>query len=75
MTHSIHTATSELAASTDQLKNSLNGIGSLGDQFAAKLVNAFDQVAVKGKSLESTVKSLAQSFADLALKAAPQTAR
>ena len=70
MTNNIHTATSEIAASAEQLKSSLNGIGTLGDQFAAKLVNAFDQVAVKGKSLESTVKSLALSFADLALKAA-----
>jgi len=70
MTHGIHTATAEIAASTDQLKSSLQGIGSLGDQFASKLVNAFDQVAVKGKSLDATVKSLAVSFADLALKAA-----
>ena len=70
MTHNVHTATAEIAASTDQLKSSLNGIGALGDQFASKLVNARDQVAVKGKALDSTVKSLALSFADLALKAA-----
>ena len=70
MTHSVHIATAEIAASAGQLKSSLDGIGSLGDQFSAKLVNAFEQVAVKGKSLESTVKSLALSFSDLALKAA-----
>jgi phage-related minor tail protein len=70
MTHSVHTATAEIAASADQLKSSLNGIGALGDQFSSKLVNAFDQVAIKGKSLDTTVKSLAVSFADLALKAA-----
>jgi len=69
-THSVHIATSEVAASTDQLQTSLQGIGSLGDQFASKLVGAFDQVAVKGKALDSTVKSLALSFSDLALKAA-----
>jgi len=69
-THSIHIVTSEIAASTDQLQNSLQGMGSLGDQFASKLVGAFDQVAAKGKSLDATVKSLAQSFSDLALKAA-----
>ena len=70
MTRSIHTATSEIAASTDQLKSSLNGIAGLGDQFASKLVGAFEQVAIKGKSLETTIKSLALGFADLALKAA-----
>jgi phage-related minor tail protein len=69
-THSVQAATSEIAASAGQLQSSLQGIGTLGDQFASKLVNAFDQVAVKGKSLDSTVKSLAQSFSDLALKAA-----
>ena len=68
--HSVHSATSEIAASTEQLQSSLHGIGSLGDQFASKLVTAFDQVAVKGKDLDSTVKSLALSFSDLALKAA-----
>jgi phage-related minor tail protein len=69
-THSAQMATSELAASADQLQSSLQGMGSLGDQFASKLVTAFDQVAAKGKTLEATVKSLAQSFSDLALKAA-----
>ena len=70
MSNNVHSATAEIAASTDQLKSSLDGIGALGDQFASKLVSAFDQVAVKGKTLDATVKSLALSFADLALKAA-----
>ena len=70
MPHDIHSRTAEISASADSLKSSLDGIGSLGDQFSSKLVNAFDQVAVKGKTLDATVKSLALSFADLALKAA-----
>jgi len=68
--HNIHAATGEIAASTGQLQSSLDGMAALGDQFSSKLVNAFEQVAVKGKNLESTIKSLAQSFSDLALKAA-----
>ena len=70
MSNDIHTATAEISSSTKQLHSSLDGIGAIGDQFASKLVNAFDQVAVKGKTLDATVKSLALSFADLALKAA-----
>lgn len=70
MANSIHTASAEIAASGEQLKRSLGDIGSLGDQFAGKLITAFDQVAVKGKKLEDTVKALALSFSDLALKSA-----
>ena len=70
MANNIHAATAEIAASGDQLKRSLNDISTLGDQFSSKLVTAFDQVALRGKKLEDTVKSLALSFADLALKSA-----
>ena len=70
MPTTIQSATAEIAASGDQLKRSLNDMSSLGDQFSNRLINAFEQVAVKGKSLESTFKSLGQSLAQLALKAA-----
>ena len=70
MAQDIHAGSAEIAANAGQLKRSLSDLGSIGDQFATKMVSAFDQVAVKGKSLEATVKSLALSFSDLALKAA-----
>lgn len=70
MNHDIHAATAEIAASGEQLKRSLSDLGSLGDQFASRMVGAFEKVAVRGKKLEDVVKSLIQSFAELALKAA-----
>lgn len=70
MPNTVQAATAEISASSEQLKRSLSDMGSLGDQFAGKLVGAFEQVAVKGKKLEDTVKSLALSFSQLALKSA-----
>ena len=70
MPSTVQAATAEITASSEQLKRSLSDMGSLGDQFAAKLVGAFEQVAVKGKKLEDIVRSLALSFSQLALKAA-----
>jgi phage-related minor tail protein len=70
MPNSIQSATAEIAASGEQLKRSLTDMGSLGDQFASRLINSFEQVAVRGKKLEDVVKSLGQSLAQLALKAA-----
>ncbi len=54
----------------EQLKRALAELGSVGDQFASKLINSFEQVAVRGKKLEDVVKSLGQSLAKLALQAA-----
>ncbi len=70
MPTTIQSATAEIAASGEQLKLSLDAMGSLGDQFASRLINSFEQVAVRGKKLEDVVKSLGQSLAQLALKAA-----
>jgi phage-related minor tail protein len=70
MPTTLQAASAEIAANAEQLRGSLNGMASLGDQFSSRLVNAFEQVAVKGKSLESTIKSLGASLAELALKAA-----
>jgi phage-related minor tail protein len=58
------------AKRAQDLKRQLEELGPLGDQFASKMINAFEQVAVRGKKLEDVVKSLAQSLAQLALKAA-----
>ncbi len=70
MTNTVQSTIDEIAASSDQLKSTLNDMGSLGDQFASRLINSFEQVAVRGKKLEDVVKSLGQSLAQLALKAA-----
>ena len=70
MPNTVQSTIDEIAASSDQLKSTLNDMGSLGDQFASRLINSFEQVAVRGKKLEDVVKSLGQSLAQLALKAA-----
>ena len=70
MPNTVQSTIDEIAASSDQLKSTLNDMGSLGDQFASRLINSFEQVAVRGKKLEDVVKSLGQSLAQLAVKAA-----
>ena len=70
MPNTVQSTIDEIAASSDQLRSTLNDMGSLGDQFAGRLINSFEQVAVRGKKLEDVVKSLGQSLAQLALKAA-----
>ncbi len=70
MPTTIQAATAEIAANGEQLKRSLSDMSSLGDQFASRLIASFEQVAVRGKKLEDTIKSLVRSFAHLALAAA-----
>jgi phage-related minor tail protein len=60
----------DATAKADALKRALTELGSVGDQFASKLINSFELVAVRGKKLEDVVKSLGQSLAQLALNAA-----
>ncbi len=62
--------TVSVTADTEPLRQALEETGRLGDQFAARLVNAFEQVAVKGRGLDDVVQSLALSFSSLALGAA-----
>jgi phage-related minor tail protein len=59
-----------LTADTEALKRSLEETSRLGDQFAARLAVAFEQVAVKGRDLDDVVRSLAASLSNLALGAA-----
>lgn len=70
MPSTIQATTAEIAASSEQLKRSLTDMESSGEQFASRLINSFEQVAVRGKKLEDVVKSLGLSLAQLALNAA-----
>jgi hypothetical protein len=60
----------ESRASADELKQSLDDLERIGDRFAARMVNAFEAVAIKGKNLDGVIKSLALSLSDMALDAA-----
>jgi hypothetical protein len=57
-------------ASVDALKQSLADLERVGDRFAARMINAFEAVAIKGKSLDSVFRALALSLSDMALTAA-----
>jgi phage-related minor tail protein len=70
MTKTIESTAQDVITSGEQVKQSLAEMSALGDQFASKLMNSFEQVAVRGKKLEDVVKSLGQNLAQLALKAA-----
>jgi len=60
----------ESRASADELKQSLADLERIGDRFAAKMVSAFEAVAIKGKSLDGVINSLALSLSGMALDAA-----
>lgn len=60
----------ESRASANELKQSLAELERLGDRFAAKMIDAFTAVAIKGKSLDGVLRSLALSLSDMALDAA-----
>ena len=64
--------TVDVTANTDSLKRSLEDVGRLGDRFAARLTDAFEQVAIRGRKLEDVVRSLALGLSQMALKAAFQ---
>ena len=49
----------ESRASANELKQSLAELERLGDRFAGKMINAFEAVAIKGKSLDGVLRSLA----------------
>jgi phage-related minor tail protein len=66
----IETWSVDVTANTAPLRAALTDMSRLGDQFASKLVNAFEAVAIRGKKLEDVVKSLALSLSEMALKAA-----
>jgi len=60
----------EVDADVDGLERSLNEAARVGERFAGKLINAFEAVAVRGRSVESVVKGLGLSLSQLALNQA-----
>jgi phage-related minor tail protein len=66
----IETWSVDVTANTAPLRSALSDMSRLGDQFASRLVNAFEAVAVRGKKLEDVVRSLALSLSEMVLKAA-----
>lgn len=55
---------------TSHLEKSLFNAEHMGKRFSSNLLSAFDAVALKGKSLSDTFKSLAMSLSNMVLKAA-----
>lgn len=53
-----------------ELQRSLAELERVGDRFAAKMIDAFEAVAIRGKSLDGVFRSLALSLSDMALDAA-----
>ncbi len=60
------------ATSTDvkDLERSMAELERVGERFAAKMIDAFEAVAIRGKSLDGVFRSLALSLSDMALDAA-----
>jgi phage-related minor tail protein len=68
--HALKSWNVNVTADTSQLESALNSVMALGDQFAASLTKAFEQVALQGKSLGDVAKSLMSNFEQLALSTA-----
>lgn len=60
------------STSTDvkELERSMAELERVGERFAAKMIDAFEAVAIRGKSLDGVFRSLALSLSDMALDAA-----
>lgn len=61
-----------VTADTSDLEEKLTTTSRLGRQFSNALVSAFNDIAIKGKSVGDVLKSLALNISQLALKAALQ---
>ena len=61
-----------ITADTSDLEAKLATTSRLGQQFSNRLVTAFDNLAIKGKSVGDVFKSLALNISNLALKATLQ---
>jgi phage-related minor tail protein len=59
-----------VTADTKQAEDALFNVEKLGDRVSANLVSGIEAVAIKGKSVESVLKSLALSFSSAILKQA-----
>lgn len=62
--------TVQVDADTTALQTQLRAAASLGRQFSNSLVNAFEGIAVKGRSVADVLRGLALRLSDLVLKAA-----
>ncbi|MBA4132089.1 MAG: phage tail protein [Hyphomicrobium sp.] len=62
--------TVEVDADTSALQTELRAAASLGRQFSNSLINAFEGIAIKGRSVADVLKGLALRLSDLVLKAA-----
>jgi phage-related minor tail protein len=62
--------TVQVDADTTALQTELRAAASLGRQFSNSLVNAFEGIAIKGRSVADVLKGLALRLSDLVLKAA-----
>jgi phage-related minor tail protein len=61
-----------ITADTSDLETKLATTSRLGQQFSNRLVTAFDDLAIKGKSVGDVFKSLALNISNLALKSTLQ---
>ncbi|MGD9783898.1 MAG: phage tail tape measure protein [Hyphomicrobiaceae bacterium] len=61
-----------ISADTTQLRSGLGQAEAMGRRFSTALVNAFEGIALKGRSLGDVLKSLALSLSNIVLKAALQ---
>ena len=59
-----------ITADTSEFSKELNDAQGLGRKFSASLINAFEGIAIKGRSLGDVLKSLALSLSNMVLKAA-----
>lgn len=62
--------TVQVDADTTALQTELRAAASLGRQFSNSLVNAFEGIAIKGRSVADVLKGLALRLSDLVLRAA-----
>lgn len=58
-----------IGADTTELQRSLIDAEAMGRKFGTSLVNAFEGIAIKGRSLGDVLKSLALSLSSMVLKA------
>lgn len=66
----VETWTVRVDADTAPLEEQLKVATGLGRQFSSALINAFEGIAIKGRSLGEVLKSLALSLSNMVLKAA-----
>lgn len=59
-----------VTADTSDFEEKIRSTSRLGNQFSHALINAFEGIAIKGKSLGDVFKSLALSLSQIVLKAA-----